>query len=779
MHEANVVINNSFLHVACTERRFFLYHLTPSARPDKLWAKKPIYRSGQLAGGLTTAQEAEQQRAAMGAAVMPPWESLDVAAQKSRLIAGYALGYYFEESAKQFFYDLDGCRNPVTGELTPIAQEAVGFFEPCGAYIEVSPSGTGLHIVGSYTGERPHHSVKNDELGLELYTADRGMAIGTPYAGTGSMATDCTAILNLMVALYFQPRVESAPATGPVEELTAAQKEIGVATFLKRCKGYPQQFTGGWNNELTAFAYSTGRKVAAGVFSEEYARAKMLEVEWVATYHEEEPYTVESNMSRGFRDAEWSPWDGAEVEGYFLDQAGFGAAPLPPGASLEPLKRRSEQILENIRIGEGSDEHMPSEVLTLEEMYERFVYLTEIESVQDLQHPRNIVSLSAFMKDHCGSKTERLVEGEWGPGGKPKRKVYPTAALWMDGGPRRKKALTVTFRPGAPIVTVDPDSKPSANTWRPTEREASASSIDVFLNHVDYLFGADAPRFLDWLAHIEQEPGVLPHTGWVHISPKQGTGRNWMSSVLCRLWRGYVSPNFDLAGTLASGFNGRLSHRLLAVVDEIDEGGGDAKWGNAQALKSLVTAESRPLNPKYGKQTLEWNACRWLIFSNHTSALPINESDRRFNVVRNDNPPMPGSYYKQLYAALKDRQFIDAVAWMLKTRDISEFNPGAHAAMTSAKREMISASKTEADDVIDDLLATYTQDVITSGALSVLLNNGQALKAHHKHALERAGVRAYGKPMRHGGKLVKLSILRNWEKWKDASLESIQLELQK
>jgi hypothetical protein len=99
--------------------------------------------------------------------------------------------------------------------------------------------------------------------------------------------------------------------------------------------------------------------------------------------------------------------------------------------------------------------------------------------------------------------------------------------------------------------------------------------------------------------------------------------------------------------------------------------------------------------------------------------------------------------------------------------------------MTEAKREMIGASKTESDDIIGDLLATYTSDVITSAALAAALNNGQHLKAHHRHALDRAGVRAYGKPMRHNGKLVKVSVLRNWERWKDANVESIQLELQK
>jgi hypothetical protein len=109
--------------------------------------------------------------------------------------------------------------------------------------------------------------------------------------------------------------------------------------------------------------------------------------------------------------------------------------------------------------------------------------------------------------------------------------------------PERKQVDTVTFRPGFKQVTVDPEGKSAANTWRPIERTPpAAGDASLFLRHIDYLFGADAPRFLDWLAHIEQMPGELPHTGWVHISPLQGTGRNWLSSALCRLWRGHVPP---------------------------------------------------------------------------------------------------------------------------------------------------------------------------------------------------------------------------------------------
>ena len=41
--------------------------------------------------------------------------------------------------------DLDGCRNPETGELAREAQEIIEQFSD--TYIEISPSGRGLHIL--------------------------------------------------------------------------------------------------------------------------------------------------------------------------------------------------------------------------------------------------------------------------------------------------------------------------------------------------------------------------------------------------------------------------------------------------------------------------------------------------------------------------------------------------------------------------------------------------------------------------------------------------------
>jgi primase-polymerase (primpol)-like protein len=822
------------------EKKFFLYRLTPSARPDKIWAKTPLYEGGDSTK-LMSAEDAKRQLALLGAAQLPPVPKGQgdffydlgrhtdngelsevardlIASYKARLASGHCLGYQFTADSGRFFYDIDGCRNPETGQLTPIGAEAVNFFRTLGAYIEVSASGCGIHIVGRYTGPRPTHGCTNKGLGLELYTDGRGMAIGTPCEGNPD--ADCTGMLTLwLIPAYFMegPRgTEKRPWTTEAEEGwdgPESDDEL-ITLFLNGRKDKTPTNRQLWEGDvkaLTAWNREPGR--ADGI-SFDPTKADM-------TFAGAMNFYTGNNFERTHSLMRQSPYSEMRLtkwaddvlmrktipsaysdEIYRKDYAALKAfsteaVPMPAGASDVPTglvvrsdaeaERRRKQIAENIRIGAGvrSEDCPTSPVVSLEDMLENFCKIKKGKRLIDFRNTRSIFSFDEWKSSLKQSVTFKDVKGDPyhdATTGGMKKKAYETLEVW-NAHPGRKEVETVTFRPGHEAVTIDPLSKGAANTWRAIERKETAGDVGLFLRHVEYLFAKDAPRFLDWLAHIEQFPGDLTTTAWVHISPHQGTGRNWLASVLCKIWEGYAAGGFDLAESLRNGFNEELSQKLLVVVDEINEGGSNARWDNAEKLKSLVTTETRLINEKYGHKALEWNCARWLILSNHTSALPLTEADRRFNVVRNDERPMTpaAEYYGQLYAALKDPAFIASVAWMLKTRDISAFNPGEHAVMNDAKRDMVAASKSEADEIIAHLIETHPADVITNSALGALLNNQPfgKMTPHHRHALERAGVRPYGKSVRLGSRIERVSILRNHQIWKEATTYQIQAEIAK
>ena len=72
------------------------------------------------------------------------WAGYDEAVE-ARKNSGYdGVGFVFTPDDPYTGVDLDGCRNPKTGGLEPWAREIV---QTLNSYAEVSPSGTGVHVI--------------------------------------------------------------------------------------------------------------------------------------------------------------------------------------------------------------------------------------------------------------------------------------------------------------------------------------------------------------------------------------------------------------------------------------------------------------------------------------------------------------------------------------------------------------------------------------------------------------------------------------------------------
>jgi len=453
--------------------------------------------------------------------------------------------------------------------------------------------------------------------------------------------------------------------------------------------------------------------------------------------------------------------------------------------------RRKYQREENARIGEGEHRIPKAEVVTLQQALNRFVFLADGSRVADMFNPHYDLPFVDWAGTYAASfeavpQPEKfLPDGSKKPA--PDKKV-PMSGLWK-ASPERKTVVCRTFKAGGQMVLPDPAGRLALNLWKPFDRSLEVANIEaagvgLFVGHVEFLFGKDAGRFLDWLAHIEQCPGELPHTAWLHIAKNFGMGRNWLASVLARVWAGAVAANLDLVGMLGSGFNGRLSRKVLAVVDEIREGGRESQWAHSEKLKSTINEETRTINPKFGRESVEYNSCRWLMFSNHTSAIPLENGDRRIEVVSTNAAPKGVAYYEQLYAALGNPHFIAAVAKFLGARDISQFKPGAHAVLTEAKKAATQASQTPTSMFCEMLIGFWPSDLITSADLYQVLAGDDftgrgGLTPGHRRVLEDHCIESVGKPVKIRGRATRVSILRDAQKWKQATGDEIRAELQK
>jgi hypothetical protein len=460
-------------------------------------------------------------------------------------------------------------------------------------------------------------------------------------------------------------------------------------------------------------------------------------------------------------------------------------------ARLDVL-RREQQRRENERIGEGAEPIPTAQIITLAEARERFVFLEDGSRVADRLRPHYDLTLADFRNAYSASK-EMIpqVARQNADGSTTQRppKAVPVVELWA-ASPQRLTVVGRTFKAGGAEFMKDPTGRDALNTWRPYDRSLVVSdpqAVGLFVEQVQYLFEDSTPRFLEWLAHIEQRPGVLPHTCWLHVATQFGLGRNWLGGLLARVWAGSVAANFDLSASLRSGFNDRLSRKVLAIVDEIDEGGGDTKWQHAETVKRMLTEETREINPKFGRKSVEYNACRMLLFSNHIHALPTVEGDRRVEVKILRAAPRDLLVYSKLYNALNDPRFAAAVAGYLGAYDLSGFNPGRRALMDESKAEFQEASLSTPALWLKLLRDHWPVDVIASGDLFRVLDGGGALSDFggqtlnltpaHRRAISEYGLRPWGGSVKVEGKATRAHVIRDHDRWLKAERHEIRSEL--
>jgi hypothetical protein len=125
------------------------------------------------------------------------------AAQKARMDG---VGYVFSTDDPFVGIDLDKCIDPATGEIAEWAADWVARFD---TYAEISPSGTGIHIIAK--GALPAAGRKLG--GVEVYDRDRYFTMtGNPYPGAPNVINERQEILEELLAEHFTRQAPAAQA---------------------------------------------------------------------------------------------------------------------------------------------------------------------------------------------------------------------------------------------------------------------------------------------------------------------------------------------------------------------------------------------------------------------------------------------------------------------------------------------------------------------------------------------------------------------------------------
>lgn len=187
--------------------------MTHPLAPLLAWRQWIVVRLQSLANGKTDKLPIDSATTRPADAHDPAiWLDYNTAAAYASALPSHTVGFVLTAADPFFCLDIDSALQP-DGTWSPLSQALCAALPGCA--VEVSQSGRGLHIWGQ--GVVPEHGKKRVDLGIELYTERRFIALGSN--AVGDMSQPCAAIAAV-AAHYFPPRAAGVAVAeeGPCAE---------------------------------------------------------------------------------------------------------------------------------------------------------------------------------------------------------------------------------------------------------------------------------------------------------------------------------------------------------------------------------------------------------------------------------------------------------------------------------------------------------------------------------------------------------------------------------
>ncbi len=256
------------------------------------------------------------------------------------------------------------------------------------------------------------------------------------------------------------------------------------------------------------------------------------------------------------------------------------------------------------------------------------------------------------------------------------------------------------------------------NYWRPSGLVGAVGDVGPFLRHVEYLYPdpVEAGILLDYLAFQIQHPGEKVHWA-ILLQGVQGNGKSYFASVM-RLVLGPHNVKMVHNDQLHETFTGWQRNTQLIIVEEMMA---RARLELMNKLKPMITEPWCTIREMYRPPYEQVNRFNFMFFSNHKDSIIIDNTDRRYCILRSDAPAhLDGdAYYGPLFDWTR-RSGAELLGWF-KERSLSAFQPKAHAPMTEGKRALMEQSLLPLDAFIKECVGAveypFQWDLVTPGVL--------------------------------------------------------------
>lgn len=364
------------------------------------------------------------------------------------------------------------------------------------------------------------------------------------------------------------------------------------------------------------------------------------------------------------------------------------------------------------------------------------------------------------------------------------------------GHPDTTRCSYLTFRPGKPAVDGD-----YLNLWTPMQIKEIEGDVKPFLEHLDYIYDGVQESIdftLNWMALPLQQLGTKMESAILLVG-EPGTGKTIVGAVLRKL-HGFKNTDKINGEELESQFNDYMMRSTIVTVEEVCLKG---KWTLMDRIKDTITSTKTRVNLKHISPYEIENVTNFILFSNHSNALAINERDRRWHVHVSHQPPKENDYYDKLSDWLTKENGYGIIYHYLMHRDLSNFSRYSKPPMTQCKKDMAFSSKSLVEQKITDDIENrnglFVCDLVTlDQVIQRYAKNGIAIDKSKEnaviHAMHNLGA-SISKPVRLKLKRQVLNPMgltaevedarwrlwsvRDHEKWKNATAEEKRAELKK
>ena len=522
------------------------------------------------------------------------WISLEQAT-RNKLAYGLNVSYVLKSEQGVWCLDVDKCIKG--GELSDTAKEILRDCAGFPVYIEESISGTGLHVWGRHELGLITHKCKNTSLGIEIYTNDRHIVLGTK--APISLLSNLQAILdgepsselfNTLLGKYFKGDgvTASADQWNNLSNWNKTPVEVTIGNIKKRktsSTSNPFTNTLSLNQilELTLEDWEQQDKSSLDIALLNHLAFNL------GPYHEAiSKLYLETNVGQ-YRSKEipnkLNRSAGVDCQGWrvtYLQRTILRVVAECSEFWKSPAERKAEQseqrvaeIKERVNSAERGAPDSPAGY-----------YIADFCCIYNGDSPKYLCTSSGHELGQTSFKQCFKIDG----------------FEFEQAFPERVLAGKV-YAPGEPTMFEDDHGLRWLNTYRPPEMEhPTAETVELLETYFSAICPNESLRvwLKQWCAHLIQRPKVKILSSVILGGREQGTGKSTLGVLLSKAVGKGNTARIN-SHTLGDQYNDWLSRAVFGISEELTtEGVGVARTRRIkETVKDWITTRDIAIREMY------------------------------------------------------------------------------------------------------------------------------------------------------------------------------------